>query len=55
MKHDKYNSAIDTLYHLTEDLFGGHYEPQSRRDVELAEDLYEILIRHKTNPFPPEA
>ena len=55
MKHDKYNSAIDTLYHLTEDLFGGQYEPKSRRDVELAEDLYEILNRHRTNPFPPEA
>ena len=54
MKHDKYNSALDTLYHLTNDLFGGHYEPKSDRDLELAEELYEILNRHKTNPLPAE-
>ena len=54
MKHDKYNSALDTLYHLTNDLFGGHYEPKSERDRELAEELYEILNRHKTNPLPPD-
>ena len=54
MKHDKYNSALDTLYHLTIELFGGHYEPKSERDRELAEELYEILNRHKTNPLPSE-
>ena len=54
MKHDKYNSALDTLYHLTNDLVGGHYEPKSDRDRELAEELYEILNRHKTNPLPPD-
>ena len=54
MNHDKYHSALDTLYHLTEDLFGGYYEPKSERDRELAEELYEILNRHKTNPLPTE-
>lgn len=54
MKHDKYNSALDTLYHLTGDLFGGHYEPRSERDRELAEELYEIVNRHKMNPLPSE-
>ena len=55
MKYDKYNSALDTLYHMTEDLFGGQYDPKSVRDRELAEDLYEILNRHMTYPLPPEA
>ena len=54
MKRDNYNSALDTLYHLTEDLFGGHYEPKSERDRELAEVLYEILISHKMNPLPAD-
>ena len=54
MKRDLYNQAIDTLYDMVEDLFG-RFEPRSFRDLELAEDLYDVLNRHKTNPFPPEA
>lgn len=54
MKHDKYNSALDTLHHLTNDLFGGNYEPRSERDRELAEELYEILNRHENNPLPSD-
>jgi hypothetical protein len=38
----------------TNELFGGHYEPKSERDRELAEELYEILNRHKTNPLPTD-
>ena len=55
MKRDKYNSALDTLYHLAYDLSAGiTTEPKSDRDRELAEELYEILNRHKTNPLPAE-
>ena len=54
MKHDKYNSALDTLYHLTIELFGGQNDPKSERDREIAEELYEILNRHKTNPLAPD-
>lgn len=54
MKRDIYTSALDVLYHLTNDLFGGNYEPRSERDRELAEELYEILNRHKMNPLPAD-
>ncbi len=54
MKRDKYNSALDTLYHLTIELFGGQNDPISERDREIAEEFYEILNRHKTNPLPPD-
>ena len=53
MKHDLYNRAIDTLYDMVEDLFG-QFEPRSYRDLELAEDLYDVLQRHKSNPLPPD-
>lgn len=55
MEHDVYNSAMDTLYHLAYDLSAGiTTEPKSDRDRELAEELYEILNRHKTNPLPTD-
>ena len=49
MTEDNYEEALERLYNLTALLYGGYYEPKSDRDKELADELYEVQTRHKTD------
>ena len=46
MNKDNYEEALEKLYSLTALLYGGHYEPKSERDKELADDLYDVWMKH---------
>lgn len=47
MNKDRYEEALCKLYDLTALLYGGYYEPKSDRDKELADELYEIWLKHR--------
>ena len=49
MTEDNYEEALERLYNITTLLYGGYYEPKSDRDKELADELYEVQTRHKTD------
>lgn len=49
MQIDNYEEALERLYNITTLLYGGYYEPKSDRDKELADELYEVWMRHKTD------
>jgi hypothetical protein len=46
MQEDNFDKAIERLKHITVLLYGGHYEPKSDRDVQLALDIQRLLVKH---------
>ncbi len=44
---DYYDYVLESIYNLYLLLCGGHYEPKSERDRQLANYLEEFLILHK--------
>lgn len=47
MNTDNTKEALEKLYQITNLLYGGYYEPKSDRDKELADELYDILLKYK--------
>lgn len=46
MQEDNTKEALDKLYQITTLLYGGYYEPKSERDKELADELFDIFVKH---------
>jgi len=44
---DYYPLVVAILQRMVNHLYGGHYEPASRRDFELAKDIEFLLEKHK--------
>ena len=47
MTEDNYEEALERLYNITTLLYGGYYEPKSVRDIELADELHDLWLKHK--------
>ena len=46
-QEDNYEEALSRLYNLTIFLYGGYYEPNSVRDNELADTLYDVWVKFR--------
>lgn len=44
--YDTYEEVLINLHRLSAMLYGGYYEPKSRRDVKLAEQIDNVLSKH---------
>ena len=47
MNTDNTKEALEKLCQIMNLLYGGYYEPKSERDKELADELYDILLKYK--------
>lgn len=44
--YDTYEEVLINLHRLSAALYGGYYEPKSRRDIKLAEQIDDVLSKH---------
>jgi len=43
---DKYTKSLEKLRNICFELSGGYYEPDSKREAELASDIYKVMSKH---------